>query len=226
MKFNVIVCDCPWSPADGLNMNATKRGAASNYTTMSTDDLCALPIKDLTDTDGCVLALWVIGSMLEDGMRVMKSWGFQQKQTFVWCKTKKPKSLTKILKSTLDIALQNNIDDTIKLAKDSVISLGDYVLGFGLGRLFRQTHELCLIGVNNTKIYKHLQDRAQRSVCFDENKGHSIKTENLQDRLDIMFPGGKKVELFARRQRRGWTCVGDGVSNEDIRISLEKIINA
>src|SRR5271155_4324266 len=156
MKFNIIVCDCPWSTLDQLTMSATKRGAASNYATMSTDDLCALPVKDIADTDGCVLALWVIGSMLEDGMRVMKSWGFQQKQIFVWCKTKKPKSLTKILKSTLEVALQNNVDDNIKLAKDKVISLGDYVLQFGLGRLFRQTHEVCLIGVNNTKIYKHL----------------------------------------------------------------------
>ena len=46
------------------------------------------------------------------------------------------------------------------------------------------------------------------------------------DSLEIMFPASKKIELFARRERAGWTCLGNEVgSKEDIRVSLSKLIN-
>jgi N6-adenosine-specific RNA methylase IME4 len=213
MKFSTIVCDPPWAADDLLKMSNVKRGAASNYPVISVDDLCALPVKDLADPEGCVLALWVLGSMLEEGMRVMKAYGFQQKQTFVFVKNKKEDSIKKILK--------NKITDYIGSL------LGDDILGFGLGRLFRQTHEICLIGINNTKIYKQLENKSQRSVCFAENQGHSIKPEVLQDRLELMFPNpnSKKLEIFARRKRPNWVCIGNEISNEDITVSIEKLQN-
>ena len=93
-----------------------------------------------------------------------------------------------------------------------------------MGRLFRQTHEICLIGVNNTKIYSSLENRSQRSVCFEENKGHSTKPEHLQNSLDLMFPKAQKLEMFARRNRKGWFAVGHGVSQgEDILSSLNNL---
>jgi len=97
-----------------------------------------------------------------------------------------------------------------------------------LGRLFRQSHEICLIGINNNKIYKKLQNKSQRSVCFAENIKHSAKPEYLQNSLDIMFPDANKIEIFARRQRPGWECIGNeapGTMGEDIRVSLDKILN-
>ena len=104
------------------------------------------------------------------------------------------------------------------------IDLND-ILAFGMGRLFRQTHEICLIGTNNNKIYKILENKSQRSVSFGENLKHSAKPEHLQDSLEIMFPSAKKIELFARRLRPGWECLGNEVCNgEDIYDSLAKLI--
>lgn len=232
MKFQIIVADPPWSLNDNLAMSLVKRGAAANYPTLSLDELCKLPIQDLADPEGCVLALWTLGSMVEDGLKVMKAWGFTQKQIFVWVKTKKePFHRVEALYKTA-IKLANNLNtnpvttvkDYLKLLHGTVgvINLSS-VLSFGMGRLFRQTHEICLIGINNTKIYKSLENKSQRSVCFDDNKGHSIKPEILQDRLETMFPNTNKIEIFSRRIRNGWVNIGNEISNEDVRVSLEKL---
>jgi len=224
MKFQIVVADPPWSPKDTLAMSVIKRGAVANYPVLSVEQICDLPVKKVADPDGCVLALWVLGSMLEDGMKVMKAWGFEQKQVYVWVKTKKQKSLT-------DLALKETIQTVKKLKHEPKLLLkgiidhgfkvGDWLLSFGMGRLFRQSHEICLIGINNTKIYTYLENKSQRSVCFEENQGHSVKPSNLQKSLETMFPNAKRLEMFARRQRQGWTTIGHDVSNgEDILESL------
>lgn len=205
MKFQVIVSDPPWRMQDKLTMSKTKRGADANYNTMSLVEICDLQVKDITDPRGCIVALWCLGSMLEEALQVMKAWGFNHKQTFVWVKVKKARKATK---KNPQPAL-HNVEDC---------------LAFGMGRLFRQTHELCLIGTSNNGIYKKLKNRSQRSVSFDENKKHSAKPEKLQDFLDIMFPDTEKFEMFARRKRTGWTVAGNEVCDgEDIRDSIKRL---
>jgi N6-adenosine-specific RNA methylase IME4 len=231
-KFQCIVADNPWSFSDALSMSSVKRGADAHYSTMTTNDLCELPVKEIADPEGCVLALWVVGSMLEDGMRVMKAWGFEQKQVYCWIKNKKQKSIN-------DIAFKDTISAIKKLKKDpnalqtvvkemvkTSLRMGDWLLSFGMGRLFRSSAEICLIGINNTKIYQQLQNKSQRSVCFAENTGHSTKPENLQDSLELMFPTANKIEIFGRRERNGWTVIGNEVGkNEDILVSLNRMID-
>lgn len=214
-KFSAIIADCPWIFSDTLKMSSVPRGAEANYPVLTTEELCKLPIQQIADPDGCVLALWVVGSMLEDGMKVMNSWGFKQKQVFVWVKTKKEPLL-----SLINLFKNESIKDVV-----SKFSL-ENILSFGMGRLFRQTHEICLIGINNNKIYKKLNNKSQRSVCFEPNFGHSIKPDTLHARLDAMF-AGPKIELFARRQRDGWLCIGNEMpscAGEDIRDSVNKLI--
>jgi N6-adenosine-specific RNA methylase IME4 len=205
MKFNIVCADPPWgSFKDKLKMSDVKRGAEANYSTMTTEDICNLPVKQIADPNGCVLALWVPSSLLLDGIKVMDAWSFVVKQTYVWCKTKKQKDNEKL-----------TIDDC---------------LSFGMGRLFRQSHEIALIGTNNNGIYKQLENRSQRSVSFGENLKHSAKPEHLQNSLDLMFPPPKdgsinRLEMFARRERQGWITLGNEIPPyEDIKVSLDKII--
>jgi N6-adenosine-specific RNA methylase IME4 len=217
MKFQVIIADPPFKFSDKLQQSDTKRGAESQYQVMSINELCNLPIKEISDPDGCILCLWVPGSMLEDGLKIMKTWGFEQKQVFVWVKTKKDKSILRLITKIIP-----------KQGWGSGINfLINNISAFGLGRLFRQTHEICLVGINNTKIYNKLEDRSQRSVCFSENKGHSIKPDNLHESLEKMFPAANKIELFARRQRNGWYSIGNecpDTKGEDILVSINKLI--
>jgi len=52
---------------------------------METDDICALPISDLADSDA-YLWCWGINSMMEDAHRVVRAWGFSPISLVTWCK--------------------------------------------------------------------------------------------------------------------------------------------
>lgn len=100
-------------------------------------------------------------------------------------------------------------------------------LSFGMGRLFRNCHEIALIGINNNGVYKKLSNKSQRTVSFAENLKHSKKPEDLQNSIDTMFPSAKKIEIFARRKRDGWICVGNEspeTFNQDIFDSIKNLI--
>ena len=216
-------------------MSDTPRGAAGNYQLMSNEDIKKIPINCIADPEGAILAMWVPSSLLQEGLDVMNAWGFNQKQTYIWVKTKKiphitfSKYLTKnFIKKLPSIYSLDTYKKTINSIQDSLkdINMND-VLSFGMGRLFRQCHEICLIGTNNNKIYKNLFNKSQRSVSFAENLRHSTKPENLQDSLELMFPGeANRIELFARRQRKGWFCLGNDspmAKGEDIFESIKKL---
>lgn len=233
-KFQVIVADPAWEFGDTLSMDNTPRGAAANYPLLDIEEIKKLKVSEVADPAGCILALWVPSSMLQDGMDVMKAWGFNQKQTYIWVKTKKDPlgEIKSLIPKTAKKWLIDNVAESIAASevKSVVSSLLDKfsmndTLAFYMGRLFRQTHEICIIGTNNNGIYKKLKNKSQRSVSFGENLKHSAKPEHLQDSLDEMFPGTEKLEMFARRRRKDWHCVGNEICNgEDIRDSLKNLI--
>lgn len=206
MKFQIICCDPPYVFNDRLS-GKVKRGAEANYSIMSINDIKNLPIQDITDPDGSLLALWVPSSLLDDGIKIMNAWKFDFKQTWIWVKIKK--------------------DPFKKLKKDNNISgiNWDDFLSFGMGRLGRNVHEVVIIGTRGS-VYKNIKNKSQRTVFFAPNEKHSKKPELLQDKLELILPQSKKIELFARRERIDWLCLGNEVGlKEDIRLSLEKIIN-
>ena len=240
-KFRVIVADPPWPFADKLVMSDVARGAEANYDVMSIDDIKNLPMRKYTTPDGAILALWVPSSLLQEGLDTMKAWGFAHKQTYVWVKIKKDpiaelrniffdfwRDSGKKISDLKEKGFRAYLDNSAELINIIDFTKGKAfvqdMLAFGMGRLFRQTHEICLIGTSNNKIYQMLKNKSQRSVCFAENLKHSAKPENLQDSLDMMFPKAKKLELFARRHRKGWLCLGNEICDgEDIRDSLAKL---
>ena len=48
-----------------------------------------------------------------------------------------------------------------------------------------------------------------RDVFVAPRLKHSAKPDIVQDAFETMFPGGPYLEVFARRARPGWTCVGN-----------------
>lgn len=207
-KYRVICADPPWSFDDELKKmrDGIHRGAASQYPVLDISEIANLRVKELADPDGCVLALWCPSVLIDDGLRTLRAWGFEYKQTYVWVKTKKTENALKEVASDKDL---------------------NSCLAFGMGRLFRQTHEIALIGTRG-RVYPHLASKSERSVSLAENDGHSVKPELIQDALERMFPEGPKLELFARRNRPGWDCLGndENVSpiKEDIRDSIKRLL--
>ena len=93
-KYNIIYADPPWRYNDTRSGPGFKNpngagGANKHYPTMSLEDICAIPVKDITD-DSCMLFLWCTSSLLDYGFEVIKHWGFTYKTMgFVWVKMTK-----------------------------------------------------------------------------------------------------------------------------------------
>jgi N6-adenosine-specific RNA methylase IME4 len=231
MKFDIVVSDPCWTFNDRLEMSKIKRGAAANYALLDNLAIKELDIPAITEKN-CILALWVPSSLLSTGLDTMKAWGFKQTQTWMWTKIKKDPfaQLKKILreKAYKNPGSKNKVIDIVEIEK--AVSSFDFnsTLGFGMGRLFRQSHEIVLVGTKG-KVYQNLKNKSQRSIALDFNTKHSAKPETLQDRLDLMFPNAtNKLEMFARRSRPGWTCIGNECPSslgEDIRDSITRLIN-
>lgn len=191
----VIVADPPWSFGDGLP--GPKRSARKHYRVMSAEDICAFPLPP-HDPRGTVLFMWKVSAMQEEAFRVVRAWGFVPKSEVVWVKL-----------------------PAGRLAKDVVVVKGTPMIWVannmvrprrGMGRYVRLAHESCVIAVKgSTKVVAAmLKRRDVPSVMFAERGRHSAKPEAFFDVVESLYPG-PYVELFARRAREGWTCLGNEV---------------
>ena len=81
-KYKTIYADPPWKESGGGKI---KRGADRHYPLMSTKDIKALPVSELAE-DNCHLYLWVTNNFLQDGLDVMKEWGFRYVTMITWYK--------------------------------------------------------------------------------------------------------------------------------------------
>lgn len=91
MKYQVVYADPPWKYKD--NRHNRPEYVGITYDVMNTQDICDLPVKDITD-ENCMLFMWTTSPMIPDALKVMSAWGFKYKTVaFVWEKLN-PKALT------------------------------------------------------------------------------------------------------------------------------------
>lgn len=83
--FRTIVADPPWSK----NQSSCHGygGAIGHYDLMSIDRIKAMPVADLAD-ENAHLYLWVTNSNIDEGIEVIKAWGFRYITMFHWIKPK------------------------------------------------------------------------------------------------------------------------------------------
>lgn len=87
-KYQIVYADPPWQ-YKVYSKKGESRSAESYYPTMSIDDICKLPVKNITD-DNSVLFMWMTFPTLKEGLRVISEWGFKYKTVaFVWIKQNK-----------------------------------------------------------------------------------------------------------------------------------------
>jgi N6-adenosine-specific RNA methylase IME4 len=80
-KFGTIYADPPWKYSN----QATRSSTNNHYQTMTVDEICSLPIKELPK-DNAHLHLWTTNAFLFDARLVLESWGFEYKSCFIWVK--------------------------------------------------------------------------------------------------------------------------------------------
>jgi len=83
-KFSTIMIDPPWDWGDEGDKDQLGR-ARPDYSTMSIDELLALPVPDLADVD-CHMYMWITNRSLPKGFALLEKWGFRYITAITWVK--------------------------------------------------------------------------------------------------------------------------------------------
>lgn len=86
--FSTLLADPPWRFINRTGKVAPEHSRLSRYDTMSTDEIAALPVSEISAINSH-LYLWVPNALIADGLRVMADWGFTYKSHIVWAKRRK-----------------------------------------------------------------------------------------------------------------------------------------
>ena len=87
-KYDVIIADPPWK-FTVWNVEKSPRHASHKYQLMDTDDICNLPVHELT-AENSALVLWATWPNLLDAIKVIDAWGFTYRtQAWTWVKAKR-----------------------------------------------------------------------------------------------------------------------------------------
>lgn len=87
-KYNIILADPAW-PYRVWSKKGLGRSAENYYPTMNIQDICALPVANISAKDSA-LFLWVIFPQLQVAFEVISAWGFTYKTVaFTWVKRNK-----------------------------------------------------------------------------------------------------------------------------------------
>ena len=190
-KYRVIYADPCWS-YENWSEAGTHKNASAHYDCMTTDEIKALNVGHLASRE-CVLFLWVTNPMLDQGLEVMKAWGFKYKAVgFTWVKPTKQ-----------GLKPKNNrpIPD-------------DFNWRMNLGYWTRQNTEMCLIGVTGD-IARNESAKDVRELIVAPLSDHSQKPQETYERIERLV-GGPYIELFARNEREGWDSFGNEVGKYSI----------
>lgn len=135
--------------------------------------------------DDALLFLWRLSSMVEEAYRVVRAWGFAPKTEIVWRKTTK-----------------------------------NGKRHFGMGHYVRAEHETCIVaarGKNITAVHdvRSCLDAEAPSIFEARATTHSRKPPEARAIFERLGgPAARRVELFAREDVSGWTCLGNEVPNK------------
>lgn len=88
-QYDIIYADPPWQYKVWAKDTGLGRSAESHYATMTKEDIEALPVGNIANKNA-VLFLWVTYPCLEQGLELIKKWGFTYKTCgFSWVKLNK-----------------------------------------------------------------------------------------------------------------------------------------
>jgi len=189
-KYQIIYADPAWDYHDEHRRKEDRfgGGAKGHYQTMDIDDIKKLPIQELSDQN-CMLFIWVTFPLLQEGLDVIRAWGFDYKTLgFSWIKTNKRQLLNQYSFLPTDL-------DTF----------------FGIGYYTKSNCEVCLIGVKG-KPYK-ISDSVS-SVVLASRREHSRKPDEVRDRIIELCGDLPRIELFARQKTEGWDVWGNEVESD------------
>jgi N6-adenosine-specific RNA methylase IME4 len=119
-KYRIIYADPPWKYGNAMPEYVTE--PQDYYLLMNTEDICAMPIKDISEKDA-VLFLWSTSPHLPEALEVAKAWGFTYKTTFIWDKIKHNMGhYNSVRHEILLVCTKGSCTPDVKRLFDSVVS--------------------------------------------------------------------------------------------------------
>lgn len=191
-KYRTIVADPPWDHSDGTGVKFSIGDRANRrpmldgpqirtlqYPTMTVAEISALPVSELAESDAH-LYLWATNRYVESAYGVARSWGFKPTTLLTWCKDPNPGWLP-------GGTFPSNTEFILFAHRGSLPALSR-----ANGRWF---------------VWPRLRGP---SVAEGQkrNTKHSAKPEAFLDLVESVSPG-PYLELFARRNRLGWSTWGN-----------------
>jgi N6-adenosine-specific RNA methylase IME4 len=86
--FGTILADPPWRFSNRTGKMAPEHRRLRRYPTMSLEEIMELPVARIAKPTSH-LYLWVPNALLQEGLEVMRRWGFIYKTNIVWSKIRK-----------------------------------------------------------------------------------------------------------------------------------------
>ena len=87
----------------------------------------------------------------------------------------------------------------------------------GMGHYTRANSEPCLLAIRGSM---PVERHDIQSLIYSAVRGHSKKPEDQYRKVEALYPDRKYLELFARRERKGWDVWGN-----EVRSDLELVSN-
>jgi len=159
--YGAILADPPWHfEVWSLDPNDKKiRHPSKHYSTMSIDDIYAMPVEDLA-ADDCVLFIWIVWPMLEHGLKTVEAWGFKYKTcAFAWMK-----------------ADGAQVD----------MFAGDVPVQIGPGYWTRSNSEVCLLATRGKP--KRINADVRQGI-ISPRREHSRKPDGIHERIERLVGG-------------------------------------
>jgi len=201
-KFDLVAADPNWK-FRAFSDKGLGRAPERHYNTATLDEICALPVADVAATNSHLM-LWITGPALVAGYHgvVLRSWGFEPSAiAFVWVKNLKHN----------DLKLR---PEDYRVRKDGIIVLkkpiGPSDFKMGLGHTTRQNAEFVVLG---RKGRPRRHSKAIHQLIVEPLREHSRKPEAFFKAAEkYAAPDARRLELFARQERKGWTVWGDEIN--------------
>lgn len=84
-KYQTILADPPWQFHNRTGKVAPEHKRLSRYPTLSLQEIKEIPVS-VASAEQSHLYLWVPNALLQEGLDVMSSWGFEYKTNIIWHK--------------------------------------------------------------------------------------------------------------------------------------------
>lgn len=186
--YRVVCADPPWSFGDKLP--GASRGAAKNYPVMSLEDICNM--RSQTVIPNGAPNPWGLRLC---GQRVTIA---DDAILFLWRVSSQVEEAYRVVRAWGFVPKTEIVWQ--KLTENGKP-------WFGMGRYVRASHETCIVATRG-KAIPLIQNRAIRSTFEAKAGRHSQKPESFYELVEALTKG-PYVELFARRRREGWLCLGN-----------------